>query len=241
MSRYVVQAGWDHAPHLTEEAKKEIAAGLLPHVREARMNGVPSLGSGAIYPVAEADIVCEPFKIPAYYDRAYGLDVGWNKTAAIWGAWDRDNDVIYAYSEHYRGGVEPAVHAAAINARGKWIKGTIDPASRGRSQVDGRRLIDQYNKQALNLVFAENAVEAGLQEVYQRLSTGRLKIFSTLQNTLSEYRIYRRDDKGRIVKQNDHLMDALRYLVMMMHVIAGKPTVQRQRGHSTIADTSAGY
>lgn len=240
MSRYVVQAGWDHAPHLTEQAKNEISAGLLPHVREARMNGVPSLGSGAIYPVPEDEIICKPFPIPAHFAKGYGLDVGWKKTAAVWGAWDRDNDIIYAYSEHYRGGVEPAVHAAAINARGKWIKGTIDPASRGRSQLDGKTLIDQYSKDLL-IEPANNAVEAGLLEVYQRLSTGRLKIFSTLQALLGEYRIYRRDEKGRIVKQNDHLMDALRYLVMMMPHIASLPKANRAITNSTIADRSAGY
>jgi hypothetical protein len=35
-----------------------------------------------------------------------------------------------------------------------------------------------------------------------------------LQNWLSEFRIYRRDEKGRIIKQNDHLMDTTRYLIM---------------------------
>ena len=59
-----------------------------------------------------------------------------------------------------------------------------------------------------------NAVEAGIFEVWQRLSSGRLKLFSTLQNTLAEFRLYRRDQKGRIVKENDHLMDCMRYLVM---------------------------
>lgn len=39
-------------------------------------------------------------------------------------------------------------------------------------------------------------------------------MFKTLQNWLSEYRLYRRDDKGHVVKQNDHLMDAIRYLTV---------------------------
>jgi hypothetical protein len=39
-------------------------------------------------------------------------------------------------------------------------------------------------------------------------------VFRTLQNFLSEYRLYRRDEKGRIIKAKDHLMDDLRYLVM---------------------------
>jgi hypothetical protein len=57
-----------------------------------------------------------------------------------------------------------------------------------------------------------NAVEAGIYEVWQRLSTGRLKVFRGLGNFLSEFRLYRRDDKGKIVKKLDHLCDCCRYL-----------------------------
>jgi hypothetical protein len=64
------------------------------------------------------------------------------------------------------------------------------------------------------LHLADNAVEAGLYEVWQRLSTGRLKVFNNLSNFRTEYRMYRRDENGKIVKKNDHLMDAARYLVM---------------------------
>ncbi len=42
---------------------------------------------------------------------------------------------------------------------------------------------------------------------------GQLKIFRTLVYTLKELRLYRRDVKGKIVKQNDHLMDDMRYLL----------------------------
>jgi hypothetical protein len=140
--------------------------------------------------------------------------VGWNRTAAIWAAHDRDTDTVYLYSEHYRGNAEPSVHAHAIRARGEWIKGVIDPASNGRSQVDGRRLISDYKALGLNVTEAQNSVEAGIYTVWERLSGGRLKVFRTLQNWLQEYRIYRRDEKGRIVKQNDHLMDSTRYLIV---------------------------
>ncbi len=61
---------------------------------------------------------------------------------------------------------------------------------------------------------ADNAVEAGIYKVWSRLSTGRIKVFKTCQNFFAEYRIYRRDEKGRIVKSNDHLMDAMRYLIV---------------------------
>jgi hypothetical protein len=94
------------------------------------------------------------------------------------------------------------------------MTGVIDPASRGRNSIDGQDLLSLYRKHGLKLTEADNGVSAGLLEVYQRLSTGRLKIFRTCVKTLEEYRLYRRDERGNVVKENDHLMDALRYAIM---------------------------
>lgn len=214
MSKLVVSATWDDVPHLSAEQKDELWSSIPPYQRDARSKGIPQLGSGAIYPVPESDIVVDPIQIPPYWPRAFGFDVGWNRTAAIWGAHDRDTDTVYLYSEHYRGQAEPSVHAAAIRARGGWMHGAIDPASRGRGQKDGEQLFQNYIDLGLLISKAENGVEAGLFDVWERLSTGRLKVFKTLQNWLAEYRLYRRDEKGQVVKTNDHLMDATRYLVV---------------------------
>ena len=108
--------------------------------------------------------------------------------------------------------MEPSVHADAIRARGKWIQGAIDPASRGRSQVDGRQLLQMYTDLGLKLVMADNSVETGIYRVWQRLSAGRLRVAQSLANWLSEFRLYRRDEKGKVVKERDHCMDATRYL-----------------------------
>lgn len=213
-SKYLVQATWDDVPHLDEKAKAELLASMPPHQRDARTKGVPALGSGAIYPVPESEIICDPFAIPAHWPRSYGMDVGWNKTAAVWSAIDRSVDVVYLYAEYYRGQVEPSMHATAIKARGEWIPGVIDPASRGRSQKDGEQLLAIYQELGLHLDLADNGVEAGIYAFWERLSTGRLKIFSTLQNFRAEYRLYRRDEKGAVVKKFDHLMDAGRYDIM---------------------------
>lgn len=214
MSRYVVMATWDDAPHLTSQQKKELWESIPPYQRDARSKGVPQLGSGAIYPVPETEITVNDFELPLHWPRCYALDVGWNRTAALWGAWDRQADCVYLYAEHYRGQAEPAVHAAAVRARGNWIPGVIDPAARGRGQKDGEQLFVNYRDLGLDLALANNAVESGIYQVWMRLSTGRLKVFKSCANWLSEFRLYRRDDKGRIVKDNDHLMDDTRYLIM---------------------------
>lgn len=212
--KFVAQVSWEEVPHLDEQQKAEILASYSKHEREARSRGVPSLGAGAIYPYLEENFVVEPFELPVWWPRTYGLDVGWNKTAAIWIAQDPDSGIVYAYSEHYMSESPPAINASAIKGRGNWMIGVIDPASRGKSQVDGRNLFDLYEQEGLDLELADNAVESGIMQVGQMFETGRLKIFSTLLNTLNEMRVYRRDTNGQIIKKNDHLMDALRYAIV---------------------------
>ena len=64
--------------------------------------------------------------------------------------------------------------------------------------------------------------------MWSLLSAGRLKVFASCQDWINEYRIYRRDDKGRVVKKNDHLMDASRYIVRTGRDIAAlKPSEKR--------------
>lgn len=210
----VTMATWDDVPHLSAKDKADLLASFPPHMRDARSKGIPALGSGAIYPVSEDDLVVDDFSIPEHWPRCYGMDVGWNNTAAAWLAWDRDTDVVYLCGEYKRGQCEPAVHAQAIKSRGEWIPGTIDPASAGASQKDGSKLVDVYRALGLDLAFADNAVEAGIHAVWERMSSGRFKVFRSCQQWLGEFRLYRRDEKGRIVKEHDHLLDSARYGVM---------------------------
>lgn len=227
MSTLYVSGSWDDALHLDDDTRADLLASVPPHQRDARQKGAPALGSGAIYPVPESGIVVEPFEIPPHWPRAYGLDVGWNRTAAVWAATDREAGIAYLYDEHYRGQAEPTVHAEAIRARGAWIPGAIDPAARGRGQTDGRQLLQAYLDLGLDLVPAQNAVEAGIHAVWLRLSAGRLKVFASCTNWLTEYRTYRRDEAGRVVKRHDHLMDATRYLALTGLDLARTAPVER--------------
>lgn len=228
-SKYTVMCTWDDVPHLTKEAKDELWKSIPPYQRDARSKGIPQLGSGAIYPVPESDFLESPFEIPVHWPRGYGMDVGWNYTAAVWGALDRENDVLHLTHGYKRSQAEPSVHAAGIRAAGDWIPGFIDPASRGRGQKDGSQLFTDYCQLGLSLQLADNGVESGLYSVWNRLSTGRLKVFKHLDGWLEEFRLYRRDEMGRVVKENDHYMDATRYLESRVRaMIVEPPKVQNQ-------------
>lgn len=242
--KYLVQAGHDDVPHLDAVSKALIAKSTLPHMRDARTKGIPSLGAGAIYPIPESEIKVAPMVIPVFWPKVYALDVGWNRTACLWGAWDRSTDCVYLYAEYYRAKAEPSIHARAIQARGEWVPGVIDPAARGRSQRDGEQLIVNYRDLGLKLDIAVNSVESGLDAVWERMSTGRLKVFSTLQNWWAEYRLYRRDKDGKIVKEFDHLMDDTRYLIVsgLSRAIV-EPVASRNEGFGSAGggDRKAGY
>jgi hypothetical protein len=226
--RWGVLIGVEDVPHIGPEERKRLEAAYSPAERSARLSGIPALGSGAVFPIAEDDITCRPFEIPAWYRRAYGMDVGWNFTAIVFGAYNPENDTLFFVDEIYRSQCEPSIIAAAIKARGgSWQPGAIDPASRGRSQVDGRQLLTLYTELGLRLTPADNGLESGLFRVWERLSTGRLKVFSTLQHWLREYRLYRRDERGRVVATMNHAQDAGRYLTVSgIEIATVKPATQ---------------
>jgi phage terminase large subunit-like protein len=208
--RWYTQIGWDDVPWLSEEEKTRMLSILQPHQIEARRRGTPTLGEGLVYNFLEDFYTVEPFQIPAHWRICAGYDFGWNNNACIWLAHDPDNDVVYAWGEYLGQQAAPIVHATVIKSRGEWIPIACDPAGQGSSQVDGQKLIDIYESHGLDLHAADNSVEAGIAVVYERLTLGKLKIFKTCSGLLKEFRVYRRE-KGKIVKKNDHHLDALRY------------------------------
>ena len=226
MSRFIVSATWDDAPHLTPKDREELWASIPPFQRDARTKGIPQLGAGAIYQVSEDDVKVPDFEIPKHWPRAYGMDTGWEWTAAVWGALDRESDVLYIDRVYKRGQAEPTIHANAIRSRGAWIRGVGDAAA--INLYDGRSFLEIYRELGLDVDLPDKAVEAGLQKVWERLSAGKLKVFASCGSWFEEYRLYRRDEKGKIVKVNDHLMDATKYLVVSGLQRARVQPVERQ-------------
>lgn len=218
-----IHCAWDDVPHLEAGWMRATLAATPAYLRDARRRGIPSAGIGKVYTVEEDEFVISPIPIPPHWRRVFGFDHGYFNTAAVWIAYDKDSDVAYVYSDYKRGEVTTELHAMAIKARGDWIPGRGDASAR---ESDGQQIIDKYKALGVKLRLADKAVDAGIQEVLSRLSTGRLKIFSTCQKTIDEYRRYRYDEKQQIVKQHDHLMDALRYAIYSGLAVATTPKLQ---------------
>lgn len=209
---FTILCAWDEVPHLPPEEQEDLRRHIPAYQLEARTRGLPVLGAGLVYPIDEAEIVVPDFAVPASWPRGYGMDAAWNWTAAVWGAWDPDSDTLYITHTYKRGQAEPPVHADAIRRLGAWIPGFGDLAE--VSRYDGRRFVDIYQSLGLNVTLADRGLESGILATWTRMTTGRLKIFQSATPLLEELRLYRRNEQGQIIKRDDHLVDALRYLVM---------------------------
>lgn len=230
MSRHVVAMTIDDVDHYTAAEKAQIIASYPPHEREARAKGIPTMGSGRIFPVPEELITCEPREIPRHWPQIIGLDFGWDHpTAAARLAWDRDTDTIYVTACYRRSEAVPAIHAAAIKPWGAWIPVAWPHDGLQHDKGSGDQLKEQYRSHGLKMLndqatHAEggNGVEAGLMAMLERMETNRFKVFKGLNDWFEEFRLYHRKD-GKIVKERDDIMSATRYGVMMLRFAVVKP------------------
>jgi hypothetical protein len=224
MSRAVITASIEDALHFTDEQRNEIISAYPAHERDARVRGIPSLGSGRIFPVAEETIAIEHKEFPSHWPRIGGCDFGWTHPfAAAELVWDREADVVYVARTHRLKEASPILHAAAIRPWGKELRWAW-PRDGRRETLEGAGvpLAEQYRAQGLNMLhehaqFEDKtvSVEAGLMAMLTRMETGRFKVFKHLTDWFEEFRLYHRKD-GLVVKEGDDLMAATRYAIMML-------------------------
>jgi len=228
----------DDAMHYTPEQRARIIASYPAHEREARAKGVPTMGSGLIFPVTDESISIAPFPIPTHWPLIIGIDFGWSHpTAATLIAWDRDSDIIYVCAEYAASETVPALTAVAIKPWGAWVPVAWPHDGLQHDKGSGEQLKEQYKSHGLNMLKDKathppaqgeeegtggNGVEAGLMDMYERMITGRWKVFTTCTKWMEEKRMYHRED-GKVVKLMDDVISSSRYAYMMRRKAKTKP------------------
>jgi hypothetical protein len=238
----LIQASWDDTPHLVKDGKltdeaEQLMAGFPAHEREMRRRGTPSFGAGLVFPFTDEQIIVDPFEIPKHWPQIVGIDFGGGASVAghPFGAarlaWDRDSDIVYVVSDYREGGKTPPIHVEAIKPWGDWIPvawphdGLNTEKSTGDQLIKSYRALNLLNEKATNppdprqgMSEGEggNSVEASLLDMYQRMESGRWKVFSTCRYWREECRTYHRDEKAKLVKLRDDVLSASRYAHMML-------------------------
>jgi phage terminase large subunit-like protein len=233
--KVMINAGWDDVPHLDAHTKRHLIATSPPYQLDARTKGLPQLGAGAIYQIAESQITVPDFAIPRHYRRFFGLDAGGGakNTAVVWCAEDPELNTVYVYSTYSRASPELALHVAAITARGLWIPGVGDAAALIVTEHDAEQIIAQYQRAGVDIILADKAVETGIQDVWELMTAGQFKVFQSCASWFQEFRMYHRDEKGRIVRVDNHEMDATRYAIRSGRKRGKTPTHDQDRRAKT--------
>jgi phage terminase large subunit-like protein len=157
-------------------------------------------------------------------DVVVGIDPGIRNCGVVFVAFDRENRGV-VFDELLLQDATVEDYAREIwRVLDRWrVRRTaplfvIDPAARSRGQVNAQSVQAALAALGIGCADGQNAVEAGIQQVRGRLQHKRLLISRAcvrLRDEADEYAAEDRPDgEFKPIKQNDHLLDALRYACM---------------------------
>lgn len=218
-----MNVGWDDAPHLNEKVKAELLASFPAHQRDMRTRGIPMLGHGRIYDMPDDAIMCQPFACPDHFFVINGQDFGWDHPQAHIQLWDdRDEDVIYV-AHTWKAREKKADEAwRLVKSWAKDVPVAWPHDGNQHEKGGGQQLKLQYKAEGFSML-GEHAtwpdgnykVEPGIHEIRERMLDGKFKVFSTCPEFFEEFRMYHRDENGKVVAINDDVLSAVRYAYMM--------------------------
>lgn len=234
----VVVVDMDDNPHLSEAGKQRALAKYSATQREARKSGRFVHFAGLIYPEFSWNTHSVPqlsiphakgdLAIEKDFEVFVGIDPGLRHPAVIFCYLDFQDRLTVFDEILSEGTIEKLVaevrrREAVWRIKPRWY--VIDPASRNKNPQTGRSDQDEFFKQGISCIPGQNDVRLGINNVKQRLEADppRLLVTANCQQLRAEFQRYRWSSPKREtenerreapVKRQDHLLDALRYVVM---------------------------
>lgn len=217
----------------TEE--KERARALLTEDEiERRFYGLFTSLSGAVFKELRPELHFIPrFPIPVTWRKVRAIDLGYvNAFCCLWGAVSPD-DMLYIYLEHYQPEMLLEDHAAEITRLENDVSLYADVAKYGTVGLIESTICDHDRQERAELekygIYTDPAnkdVRLSIQIInrllkprlsYDGLEHPQLYIFDDLPNITREIQNYRWNPKAaggkeEPLKEDDHSVDALRYL-----------------------------
>ena len=185
-------------PHYVERALD-----ILPDRKKRRFkNGEWVKAEGAIYEFFNEETMIMSYDdMPPMEYYSIGIDFGLNMAAVLWG-WCGDN--LYLIDDY-----------GAYNATTNTFNSQIDALWGHLFDQSVPRYCDPSGGERIQEITsgepANNAVDDGIDFLNTKMEHGEVYATERATGFLSEIGDYKRDEKERIIKENDHWMDAGRY------------------------------
>jgi phage terminase large subunit-like protein len=236
--RFLVEPSSDRQPfrisaaeakHITAERRAELAGEYSEAEKETRLEGTPQLGAGPIFPLELLPGLVRPFNpddLPSWARHVVGIDFGFaGGFAAVYLAWAHDTGDIWVIDSFLMQQSSALYHTQRIHSMTRGLRIPIAWPHDGNvhDKGSGLGLAQQYKQFGANMMSThaknhgtnDNRVEPGLQEIRELMFTGKLHIAGHNSEMIEQLRGYHRDQDFRVVKERDHLIDAMRYATMM--------------------------
>jgi phage terminase large subunit-like protein len=242
--RILTRMGINDALWYSEEERRRQIMGYPVHEREARANGTPLLGEGAIFATPIDDLLVPPVSlatVPIEWRKIWGLDFGIDHPfAAVLLAWDTENAVqgrpgdgpvgtVYALASIRMRNATPLVHAAAMKRIAADVPVAWPHDGHVRDRGSGEALSKIYIGEGLKMLPTHAthptggfSTEAGVADLNRYMEARQFKVSDNQPEWKQEYGTYHRK-KGMIVKVNDDLMSATRIGMMMRRYARAVP------------------
>jgi phage terminase large subunit-like protein len=239
-----IRVSWDdvpeydlwHEPFLLNTTRQQLERDYLPHEREARMQGRPIMGKGAVFQVRNwptyksGDYV---FAEMRNIQRVIALDLGLvnDKTVISLMYWDPYERSAWLHKQIVVQGVEEAVPTQYINhllrpeVYGTPIVLPADANSQGRYTMSSssiRELFEQYELNVHERAIMNppdpqgrvtNHKSYGINQMRQMLEVGSLMVNENCVDFLREAQNYYVDQQGRFSDPDD-CIDSARYAIL---------------------------
>lgn len=223
---FYMKSSWSDNPTLTEEEKDLMRMSCPPWQLEAREHGTPVFGHGKVFLMSEKEVFIKKVDLPqdiSKFAYLYGLDPS-STSGGTWGmvlaAHDRDNDIVYIIKNYKKRDLTPIEHGYNIlSLIPEWGPPGINDYSGGGEDMHNKESTIDFLKRKCGLDLnnadkRKGRKEGGIDEIYMRVRSGKFKIVEDECPLLvEEWRGLARDDKGKIIKENDHCIDSLLYLI----------------------------
>lgn len=190
------------------------------------IRGLWVVAEGLVYPMFKNVVPTVPRKYDTYY---IGMDYGiLNPTAML--LVGHCDGVWYVVKEFYHSGRE-------TNQQKTDAEYYVDLKQLAGDFTIKRLIVDPSAASFITLVEkehqfkiwdADNTVIEGIQHVAQCIADKKLMVNDCCKRTIQEFGLYRWDEtapEDKVIKENDHAMDALRYVIQTAGIWR-KPTTQ---------------
>ncbi len=218
-------------PYVSSVKMRKVVSHLTEASQKSRLYGEFSAQSGLVYPEFSKEThMIEPFVIPDHWQRFVSIDFGSSHPfCALWiaeapaGYYSADSTLI-VYRELYWVNKTTIESGREINRLNKLHDEEIDWYVADPESKDGRLTLGRELSPPIRTLKAPKhmGVNEGINMTREYMAIdeegkSRLLFFSTVKNTLREFRLYKWDNKSKrdvVKKTDDHAMDSLRYGIM---------------------------